>query len=342
MIRTTALPTAVLLGVALLAPTSAYAAGETCRGVRRDARRRTAVRGHRHRGAGRRRDRTLRPTSARCGGDDLVCVTGGVETVVAAGAGNDVVDATAAGPAVLRVLLGGGEDTFDGRGADPGRVGGRHPDAPGWRSTARSTWSGSRRCPALAPSSGPGSKGCRTRTSSASPAAATWSGTARWLPAPSSPAVRATTGWSASLPAGDVEVDLAAGTATGHRQARELRWSGFESDSFSDRAAGRHRSSTCPAPRRDDAVDLSCYAACASRRRSEGATTSSTPARSAPTDSSYRRRRGTRPDRRRRLGQRRSRPGRGRLSAVVERASGPARTWPRFQDAARVGPPSDA
>lgn len=65
---------------------------------------------------------------------------------------------------------------------------------------------------------------------------------------------------TASLPAGDVEVDLAAGEAigTGASGTEDLRWSGFESHSFHDRAEAVTRLDV-DGSRRDDAVDLVLY-----------------------------------------------------------------------------------
>ncbi|QSR29326.1 hypothetical protein CFI00_02180 [Nocardioides sp. S5] len=118
MRRTTPLTTAALLGLALLTPaTAAVAAGETCRGEAA-----TIV------GTG----PTVTGTEGRdvivtaaagvvdaLGGDDLICVTGpgGSSNLlsVVAGAGDDVVDTTAA-PANFYVttVLGAGADTFAG------------------------------------------------------------------------------------------------------------------------------------------------------------------------------------------------------------------------------------
>jgi Ca2+-binding RTX toxin-like protein len=118
MRRTTPLTTAALLGLALLTPaTAATAAGETCRGEAA-----TIV------GTG----PTVTGTEGRdvivtasagvvdaLGGDDLICVTGpgGSSNLLSvdAGAGDDVVDTTAA-PANFYVttVLGGGADTFAG------------------------------------------------------------------------------------------------------------------------------------------------------------------------------------------------------------------------------------
>ena len=117
MIRTTALPAAALLGLTLLVPTSAHAAGETCRGA---ARHRSSGAGrpaaHRHRGTGRHRHQRRDEVDA-LGGDDLVCVTGTVtrspttaRTVeISAGHGNDSVEV------VERALVGTGPSSVTGR-----------------------------------------------------------------------------------------------------------------------------------------------------------------------------------------------------------------------------------
>ena len=118
MRRTTPLSVAGLVGLALLAPTSsATAAGETCRGEAAtivgtgpDV---TGTEG---------RDVIVTGASLRVsslGGDDLVCVApAGTQSNVLnvdAGAGNDVVDTTAAPSAYyVDAVLGPGADTFEG------------------------------------------------------------------------------------------------------------------------------------------------------------------------------------------------------------------------------------
>lgn len=121
MRRTTTLTAAGLLGLALLAPTTAVqAAGETCRGEAA-----TLV------GTG----PSLTGTEGRdvivtgpagvvdaLGGDDLVCVTevpGSNVLVVDAGAGDDVVDSSAViGGNYVSTILGAGADTLVGGAAD--------------------------------------------------------------------------------------------------------------------------------------------------------------------------------------------------------------------------------
>lgn len=117
MRRTTPLTTAALLGLALPAPATASAAGETCRGEAA-----TIV------GTG----PTVTGTAGRdvivtgpagvveaLGGDDLVCVSGGPPNAnlmsVDAGSGDDVVDTTGLLPGYyVTVVLGSGADTFAG------------------------------------------------------------------------------------------------------------------------------------------------------------------------------------------------------------------------------------
>ena len=117
--RTTTLTAAGLLGLALLAPTTAATAAETCRGEAA-----TIV------GTG----PTLTGTEGRdvivsgpatsvfaLGGNDLICVTGSGSPSVDAGTGDDVVDTTGiASAAGVTTVLGAGADTF---------VGGRSEDA---------------------------------------------------------------------------------------------------------------------------------------------------------------------------------------------------------------------
>ena len=113
MLRTTALPVAVLLGASVLAPTAAHAVGETCHGL-------TAT----HVGS----SQTLRlvgtegpdvmvtngaHTIEALGGDDVVCVTG-FGSQVYAGAGDDLVDGSAIADFGAQVRLGAGSDRFVG------------------------------------------------------------------------------------------------------------------------------------------------------------------------------------------------------------------------------------
>jgi Ca2+-binding RTX toxin-like protein len=117
MRRTTPLTAAAFLGLALLSPTTATAAGETCHGEAA-----TIV------GTG----ATVTGTEGRdvivtgsagvvdaLGGDDLICIAGTVANSnvlsVRAGTGNDVVDATRASSAsYVTTVLGAGADTFTG------------------------------------------------------------------------------------------------------------------------------------------------------------------------------------------------------------------------------------
>lgn len=116
MIRTTALAAAALLGTTLAAPTTAHAAGETCRGLAAT-----------HVGApgtalvgtegpdvvvtnGSEPVRTL-------GGDDLVCVTGDVNGRVDTGEGDDVVDRSQDLGEFTTTVLGPGSDEFVGSDA---------------------------------------------------------------------------------------------------------------------------------------------------------------------------------------------------------------------------------
>lgn len=123
MRRTTALTTAGLLGLALLAPTTwigpATAAGETCRGEAATivGAPRAAVVGTEG------RDVIVTNQSQdvqALGGDDLVCITGpdqrsGYRPVeIDAGAGDDVVDGTAAADWPMSGTLGPGADTLHG------------------------------------------------------------------------------------------------------------------------------------------------------------------------------------------------------------------------------------
>jgi Ca2+-binding RTX toxin-like protein len=125
MRRTTPLTTAALLGLALLAPTTwvgpATAAGETCRGEAA-----TIVGAPRVEVVGTEgRDVIVTNQSQdvqALGGDDLVCITGpdqrsGYRPVeIDAGAGDDVVDGTAAADWPMSGALGPGADTLHGGG----------------------------------------------------------------------------------------------------------------------------------------------------------------------------------------------------------------------------------
>lgn len=122
MRRTTPLTAAALLGLglALLAPTTpATAVGETCRGEAATivGAPRTAIVGTEN------RDVVVTDSSqsvTTLGGDDLVCITGpdqrsGYRPVdLDTGAGDDVVDGTAASDWPASGTLGAGADTFDG------------------------------------------------------------------------------------------------------------------------------------------------------------------------------------------------------------------------------------
>ncbi|CAM3572158.1 calcium-binding protein [Nocardioides zeicaulis] len=134
MRRTTPLTTAALLGVALLTPATASAAGETCRGEAA-----TIV------GTG----TTVTGTAGRdvivtgpagvvdaLGGDDLVCVSGGPGNAnllsIDAGSGDDVVDATALTPGYyVTVVLGSGADVFAGGRSDETVFAGERTTQPG-------------------------------------------------------------------------------------------------------------------------------------------------------------------------------------------------------------------
>jgi Ca2+-binding RTX toxin-like protein len=117
MFRTTALTTAALLGLATLAPTTAHAAGETCRGVPATL---VGTPGSELVGTegpdvvvtnGAAPVRTL-------GGDDLVCVTGDANDRVDAGDGNDVVDRSQDRGEFTTTILGAGSDQFVGSSAN--------------------------------------------------------------------------------------------------------------------------------------------------------------------------------------------------------------------------------
>jgi hypothetical protein len=113
MFRTNALTAAALLALATLAPTTAEAAGETCRGVPAT-----------HVGTP---DAGLVGTEGpdvvvsngaepvrTLGGDDLVCVTGDVNGRVDTGEGNDVVDRSQDRGKFTTTVLGTGSDQFVG------------------------------------------------------------------------------------------------------------------------------------------------------------------------------------------------------------------------------------
>ncbi len=127
-VRTTALTTAGLLALAVLAPAStAHAAGETCRGeaatiVGTPAN--PALLGSDGVVGAEGRDVVVTNGAWRVttlGGDDLVCVTPGgthplKQVVIDAGAGDDVVDGTTAPDWSTQVDLGSGADRFEGAG----------------------------------------------------------------------------------------------------------------------------------------------------------------------------------------------------------------------------------
>lgn len=126
MRRTTALTVTTLLGLALLSPTHAGAAGETCRGeaatiVGAPGTRLVGTEG---------RDVVVTNGSAHLetgAGDDLICVTGrelddgGTVVYLHAGAGDDVVDGTGRPTLGVAGSLGAGSDRFDG-GPGPDRL----------------------------------------------------------------------------------------------------------------------------------------------------------------------------------------------------------------------------
>jgi Ca2+-binding RTX toxin-like protein len=123
MIRTTTLTTAALLGLALLVPTSAQAAAETCRGLPA-----TIVGADNQRLVGTEGPDVIVTNGAQSlsalGGDDTICVTGTPVTagqgvsIIDAGAGDDYVEASVQGRGTTTVL-GAGADTFiSGNGAE--------------------------------------------------------------------------------------------------------------------------------------------------------------------------------------------------------------------------------
>mgnify|MGYP005990465761 CR=1 FL=1 len=122
MIRTTTLTTAALLGLALLVPTSAQAAAETCRGLPA-----TIVGADNQRLVGTEGPDVVVTNGAQSltalGGDDTICVTGTPVTAgqaiidIDAGAGDDYVEASVQGRG-SSTTLGAGADTFiSGNGA---------------------------------------------------------------------------------------------------------------------------------------------------------------------------------------------------------------------------------
>jgi hypothetical protein len=121
MLRTTTLSAAALLGLALLAPTQATAA-PTCQGqaVTVDGTGAAAVNGTEG-------DDVIFSDNATAvnalGGDDLICIGGHTSPFVNAGAGNDVVDATAA-LGGTSTILGDGDDTYLGSAASDDVVAG--------------------------------------------------------------------------------------------------------------------------------------------------------------------------------------------------------------------------
>ncbi len=130
MRRTTPLTAAGLLGLALLAPTTAaQAAGETCRGkaatiVGTEGRTLAGTEGP---------DVIVTNGATRVralGGDDLVCTSGKLHAFlqVHAGDGDDVVDGTGSPRQRVFAELGSGADTFSGGGAAD-RVTVTYPDA---------------------------------------------------------------------------------------------------------------------------------------------------------------------------------------------------------------------
>lgn len=126
--RTTTLTTAALLGLAMLVPIPADAAGETCRGeaatiVGTPAN--PALLGSDGVTGTEGRDVVVTNGAAKVstlGGDDVICVTdGGASSVkrvrIDSGAGDDVVDGTTAPDWIVQAELGEGADRFDGGNA---------------------------------------------------------------------------------------------------------------------------------------------------------------------------------------------------------------------------------
>lgn len=123
MIRTTTLTTAALLGLALLVPTGAQAAAETCRGLPA-----TIVGADNQRLVGTEGPDVVVTNGAQSltalGGDDTICVTGTPVTAgqaitdIDAGEGDDYVEASVQGRGTA-TTLGAGADTFiSGNGAE--------------------------------------------------------------------------------------------------------------------------------------------------------------------------------------------------------------------------------
>lgn len=113
MLRTTTLSAAALLGLTLLAPSSAQAVGETCQGLPATI---VGTPGQPLTGTegpdvvvtnGASRTRTL-------GGDDVICITGTTNPYVDAAEGADVVVSTLGPDAFSTVKLGPGSDRFTG------------------------------------------------------------------------------------------------------------------------------------------------------------------------------------------------------------------------------------
>lgn len=138
MRRTTSLTAAALVcltvpGLALLGPTAASGAAETCQG------RTATIVGSGHSIQGTEGPDVIVTDGARSvyakGGDDLVCITGRFlgqhyPVDVRAGDGNDVVDASGAGLQPVHASFGSGADTFLGGGGDDA-VELDYPDAVG-------------------------------------------------------------------------------------------------------------------------------------------------------------------------------------------------------------------
>lgn len=123
MIRTTTLTTAALLGLALLVPTGAQAAADTCRGLPA-----TIVGADNQRLVGTEGPDVIVTSGAQSltalGGNDTICVTGTPVTAgqaiidIDAGAGDDYVEASVQGRGTA-TTLGAGADTFiSGNGAE--------------------------------------------------------------------------------------------------------------------------------------------------------------------------------------------------------------------------------
>ena len=125
MFRTTTLSAAALLGLALLTPTSAGAAGETCQGQPATT---VGTAGQVIEGS-EGADVIVTDGASRViarGGDDLICVTGDASAVaeesrtvvVAAGAGDDRVEATTPGWGTVTQLDSGADSYVGASGAD--------------------------------------------------------------------------------------------------------------------------------------------------------------------------------------------------------------------------------